>query len=339
MRLSRRERPSRPRSPPARPPSPGRCLPGSARPSREGGRGSSSWSPTRAASRTSSSICSMSSSACFRASSSEQPATPAAPTARAKRRSHGQSLSATPHRLIVRSSGASRPGSRHLDRAPDGGRHRLGRGPRRAGGRARRDRAATPRSPSAWRRSSPPSTRPAAGTESTGSRWASGQAPSPGFESGSRRHVRSRRRATCRVVGVSSLRALAEGARDGGRLRSWRCSTRSARSRLRPSTARRAKSAGSPGWARRPSLPIASPSCLKRPLAVGDGAVRFRAELEASGARIPPDADPRHRLYARHVCRLAGDAAAEPLAEIKPTYLRRPDAELWRERDRGSTSS
>jgi tRNA threonylcarbamoyladenosine biosynthesis protein TsaB len=74
------------------------------------------------------------------------------------------------------------------------------------------------------------------------------------------------------------------------------------------------------------------------PLAVGDGAVRFRDELEASGAEVPPDHDGAHRVWARHVCRLATGAEAGPLAEIKPTYLRRPDAELWRERDRGNTS-
>ncbi|MDX6588218.1 MAG: tRNA threonylcarbamoyladenosine biosynthesis protein TsaB [Solirubrobacterales bacterium] len=73
-------------------------------------------------------------------------------------------------------------------------------------------------------------------------------------------------------------------------------------------------------------------------LAVGDGAVRFRSELEASGAEVPADEDGAHRVRARHVCLLATGAEAGPLAEIKPTYLRRPDAELWRERDRGTTS-
>ncbi len=74
------------------------------------------------------------------------------------------------------------------------------------------------------------------------------------------------------------------------------------------------------------------------PLAVGDGAVRFRGELEASGARVPADEDGAHHVRARNICLLATDAEAGPLAEIKPTYLRRPDAELWRERDRGTTS-
>ena len=73
-------------------------------------------------------------------------------------------------------------------------------------------------------------------------------------------------------------------------------------------------------------------------LAVGDGAVRFRAEFEAFGVTVPPDEDGMHRVRARHVCLLAAGAEAGPPEDIKPTYLRRPDAELWRERDRGTTS-
>ena len=42
----------------------------------------------------------------------------------------------------------------------------------------------------------------------------------------------------------------------------------------------------------------------------GDGSIRFRAEIEAAGAEVLPDADPAHRLSARHICPLAG--AAEP---------------------------
>jgi len=93
-------------------------------------------------------------------------------------------------------------------------------------------------------------------------------------------------------------------------------------------------------WVGSPDELGARVSGLGQPmLAVGDGAVRFREELEASGAEVPADEDPLHRLRARHVCFLAARAEARPLLEIKPTYLRRPDAELWRERDRGSTGS
>jgi tRNA threonylcarbamoyladenosine biosynthesis protein TsaB len=64
----------------------------------------------------------------------------------------------------------------------------------------------------------------------------------------------------------------------------------------------------------------------------GSGAVRFRDELEgAGGIRIPDDADPVHRVAARHVCALA--AAGQGSDSLDPTYLRPPDAERWRERD------
>jgi tRNA threonylcarbamoyladenosine biosynthesis protein TsaB len=68
------------------------------------------------------------------------------------------------------------------------------------------------------------------------------------------------------------------------------------------------------------------------PLAAGSGAVRFRDELVGHGVEVADDADPLHRVAARHVCALAaeaGDAGAPPA----PIYLRPPDAERWRERD------
>jgi tRNA threonylcarbamoyladenosine biosynthesis protein TsaB len=69
-------------------------------------------------------------------------------------------------------------------------------------------------------------------------------------------------------------------------------------------------------------------------LAAGDGAVRFRDELEAAGFEVLPDEDPAHRLSARHVCALGRMAAGGPPRDTRPLYLRRPDAERWRERDR-----
>jgi tRNA threonylcarbamoyladenosine biosynthesis protein TsaB len=70
------------------------------------------------------------------------------------------------------------------------------------------------------------------------------------------------------------------------------------------------------------------------PVAVGDGSVRFRDQLEAAGAVVLPDGDGAHRVRARYLCRLAERLPDGP--EIEPNYLRRPDAELWRERDHGS---
>jgi tRNA threonylcarbamoyladenosine biosynthesis protein TsaB len=68
------------------------------------------------------------------------------------------------------------------------------------------------------------------------------------------------------------------------------------------------------------------------PLAAGDGSLRFREELEAAGAEVPPDADPVHRMAARHVCALAEGAPRVRPEQARPIYLRRPDAEVWRQR-------
>jgi tRNA threonylcarbamoyladenosine biosynthesis protein TsaB len=61
-------------------------------------------------------------------------------------------------------------------------------------------------------------------------------------------------------------------------------------------------------------------------LAVGDGAVRFRTELERAGAVVPADGSPQHRVSALEVCRLG--AAAEPTDRdaLLPDYRREPDA-------------
>jgi tRNA threonylcarbamoyladenosine biosynthesis protein TsaB len=58
---------------------------------------------------------------------------------------------------------------------------------------------------------------------------------------------------------------------------------------------------------------------------VGDGAVRFRAEIERRGGLVPPDDDERHVPWARHHAALARDFGAAEAAA--PIYLRVPDAE------------
>ena len=63
---------------------------------------------------------------------------------------------------------------------------------------------------------------------------------------------------------------------------------------------------------------------------VGDGAVLYRAELEARGAEIPADGDPRHVPWARHTASLATDFG--PADGAEPIYLRVPDAEKALER-------
>jgi tRNA threonylcarbamoyladenosine biosynthesis protein TsaB len=67
------------------------------------------------------------------------------------------------------------------------------------------------------------------------------------------------------------------------------------------------------------------------PLAAGDGSLRFREQLESAGVEVPPDADPAHRMAARHICELGAAALAGPDVDVRPSYLRRPDAEVWRE--------
>jgi tRNA threonylcarbamoyladenosine biosynthesis protein TsaB len=69
----------------------------------------------------------------------------------------------------------------------------------------------------------------------------------------------------------------------------------------------------------------------RRWLAVGDGAIRYRAELERAGARVPPRDSGYHRVRAAAIC-AAGMRAPRspeaPLDAILPDYRRRPDAEL-----------
>jgi tRNA threonylcarbamoyladenosine biosynthesis protein TsaB len=58
---------------------------------------------------------------------------------------------------------------------------------------------------------------------------------------------------------------------------------------------------------------------------VGNGAVRYRAILEAAGAEIPPDGDERHLPRARFHAQLARDFG--PADAVEPLYLRLPDAD------------
>jgi tRNA threonylcarbamoyladenosine biosynthesis protein TsaB len=66
----------------------------------------------------------------------------------------------------------------------------------------------------------------------------------------------------------------------------------------------------------------------RRWLAVGDGALRYRAELEAAGSPAAAERSPLHRVSAAAVCELGAHAAPVSLHELLPDYRRRPDAEL-----------
>ena len=76
------------------------------------------------------------------------------------------------------------------------------------------------------------------------------------------------------------------------------------------------------------------PALPEPALCGGPGAVRFRQQLTSRAVEIPDDADPVHRVAARHICALAAAVHGEDESgSVAPIYLRPPDAERWRERD------
>jgi len=60
--------------------------------------------------------------------------------------------------------------------------------------------------------------------------------------------------------------------------------------------------------------------------AVGDGAIRFRAELEAVGVAVAADDADLHKVSAGPLCRLAAEAPLVPRDGLVPEYVRAPDA-------------
>ena len=63
-------------------------------------------------------------------------------------------------------------------------------------------------------------------------------------------------------------------------------------------------------------------------LAIGDGAIAFRDALERSGSFIPRDDSVLHRVTATNHCRLAERLQESLPDEVRPDYLRAPDAEI-----------
>ena len=61
-------------------------------------------------------------------------------------------------------------------------------------------------------------------------------------------------------------------------------------------------------------------------LAVGDGAVRFREELERAGMAVPADGSDDHRVSALMVCRLGLGREPVDRDALLPDYRREPDA-------------
>lgn len=62
-------------------------------------------------------------------------------------------------------------------------------------------------------------------------------------------------------------------------------------------------------------------------LGVGDGAIRFRADLEPAGVTVPPSDSPLHRVSAVAICRLGLTAEPTERTAVVPDYLRAPDAD------------
>jgi tRNA threonylcarbamoyladenosine biosynthesis protein TsaB len=67
--------------------------------------------------------------------------------------------------------------------------------------------------------------------------------------------------------------------------------------------------------------------------AVGDGALRFRADLEGAGCTVAPDGSALHGVSAGAICGLALQASQPASRDlVVPDYLRLPDAVLARDR-------
>lgn len=129
------------------------------------------------------------------------------------------------------------------------------------------------------------------------------------------------------MVGVSSLQALALGAAEAA----------GKRPALAAIDARRGEVFAA-AWSR-DGVPLIAPAAYEPaalaaliealaepPLGVGDGALRFAAELRVSGVEIPPEGSALHAISGAALCRLA--AAADPLERerVLPDYRREPDA-------------
>jgi tRNA threonylcarbamoyladenosine biosynthesis protein TsaB len=61
-------------------------------------------------------------------------------------------------------------------------------------------------------------------------------------------------------------------------------------------------------------------------LAVGDGAIKFRSQLEPAGVLVPADGSALHRVSALALCRLALSLPPTDPEALLPEYVRQPDA-------------
>jgi tRNA threonylcarbamoyladenosine biosynthesis protein TsaB len=134
------------------------------------------------------------------------------------------------------------------------------------------------------------------------------------------------------LVAISTLRALAEGAGHDGpvlavldarRGEAFAAAYLGEQELIAPVAVRPEALGGLP--AGRPEPPGAW-------LAVGNGALAFRDQLEPAAIAVPADGNPCHRVSAVAICRLAARGAPSARDTLVPEYVRLPDAEEARRR-------
>ncbi|MCW3032198.1 MAG: peptidase glycoprotease [Solirubrobacterales bacterium] len=145
------------------------------------------------------------------------------------------------------------------------------------------------------------------------------------------------------LVAVSSLRALAHGAMGSQQPRALVATIDARRGEVFAA----AYSPGEGELAGARALPPGEIAALlgeaglaegERPVGIGDGAVRYRAELEAAGIHVPADSAPEHLLRGVAIAELGVTAPSVGYGDVLPDYLRRPDAELALEGAGGGAS-
>jgi tRNA threonylcarbamoyladenosine biosynthesis protein TsaB len=131
------------------------------------------------------------------------------------------------------------------------------------------------------------------------------------------------------IVGVSSLRALAEPALEEARERPVLAAIDARRGEV---FAAAYAAGGEELMSPRTLAPNELDGVLARAagrwLAVGDGVLCYRDHLQTTRVDIPENASPLHRVSAAAICAQGASAAAAGHETILPDYCRRPDAEI-----------
>lgn len=134
--------------------------------------------------------------------------------------------------------------------------------------------------------------------------------------------------AGCALVGVSSLHGLAEAA--GEPERPVLAAIDARRGELYAAAWAAGRAILPPRTVKPDDLPALvaelGGTTSAAPLAVGDGALLRRTELESAGLEVPPAGDPRHHVDGLALCRLARYAPATGRDDVLPDYIRAPDA-------------